>query len=144
MIDVFVPAGRVPAGRVPDLLQALANSVIRHEEVPARTPYLENTAAYLHEVPAGRVATAAGPDDGAVRVQILTPPGALSRQGQKGLVTEVTALLTDATGDPATASRTWVALVEAADGGWGVAGVALGRAEFVAARAAAAPRTAEV
>ncbi len=42
-----------------------------------------------------------------------------------------------ATAAGARAARTWVLLTEAAEGGWGVAGVALGRDEFTAPRASA-------
>ncbi len=42
-----------------------------------------------------------------------------------------------ATAAGARAARTWVLLTEAAEGGWGVAGVALGRDEFTALRASA-------
>jgi len=35
-------------------------------------------------------------------------------------------------GDPSQASRTWVILTEAAEGGWGLSGTAFGRAEFAA------------
>lgn len=137
MIDVFAPAGLVPADRAPELLQELARAVLRHEGAPPRSPYLENTPAYLHELPAGAVATAAGPERAALRVQVVTPPAALSREGQRGLVAEITRLAADTLGDPALARRTWVVLTEAAEGGWGLAGAALGREEFAAARAAA-------
>ena len=35
-------------------------------------------------------------------------------------------------GDPSQSARTWVFLTEAAEGGWGIAGTAFGRAEFAA------------
>jgi phenylpyruvate tautomerase PptA (4-oxalocrotonate tautomerase family) len=64
----------------------------------------------------------------------------LTREGQKQLVKEITEIVTKISGDQTQASRTWVLLTEAAEGGWGLAGTAFGRQEFadLAARAAAA------
>ena len=86
------------------------------------------------------VHTAATDSPRTVRVQVITPPAALSRDGQKQLVKEITEIVTKISGDPTQASRTWVLLTEAAEGGWGQAGTAFGRAEFaeLAAKAAAA------
>jgi len=70
-------------------------------------------------------------------VQIITPAGALTRNGQKELVKDVTVILADICGDPSQAQRTWVLLTEAAEGGWGIAGTAFGREEFAALAAAA-------
>ena len=73
-------------------------------------------------------------------MQVITPPGALTRDGQRQLVREVTEIVTRISGDPSQASRTWVILTEAAEGGWGLAGTAFGKEEFtaLAAKAAAA------
>jgi len=66
-------------------------------------------------------------------------PGALTRDGQKQLVKEVTEIVTRISGDPTQATRTWVLLTEATEGGWGIVGVAYGKHEFaeLAAKAAA-------
>jgi phenylpyruvate tautomerase PptA (4-oxalocrotonate tautomerase family) len=72
-----------------------------------------------------------------VRVQIITPPAALSREGQKQLVKEATEIVARISGDPTQASRTWVILTEAAEGGWGLLGTAFGREEFAALAAKA-------
>jgi phenylpyruvate tautomerase PptA (4-oxalocrotonate tautomerase family) len=73
-------------------------------------------------------------------VQVITPPGALSRDGQKQLVKEITEIVTKVSGDATQAARTWVLLTEAAEGGWGLFGTAFGKEEFaaLAAKAAAA------
>ena len=65
-----------------------------------------------------------------MRVQVVTPPAALSRDGQKKLVAEATQIVARISGDPSQAARTWVLLTEAAEGGWGIAGTAFGREEF--------------
>ena len=81
--------------------------------------------------------TAAEPLARAVRIQIITPPGALTRDAQKQLVKDATGILADICGDPSLAKRTWVVLTEAAEGGWGIGGTAFGREEFTALAAAA-------
>ena len=73
-----------------------------------------------------------------MRVQVLTNAGALDRAKQLDAVRRLTAVVAEATGDPAIADRTWVQLTETYDGGWGLAGhantndelVALARAEL--------------
>ncbi len=67
-----------------------------------------------------------------VRVQVITPPGALNRAGQKTLITEATQIIAKIAGDPTQGARTWVLLTEASEGGWGIAGTAFGREEFAA------------
>ena len=56
----------------------------------------------------------------------------MNRAGQKRLVAEVTEIVAKISGDPSQSARTWVLLTEAAEGGWGLAGTAFGRAEFAA------------
>ncbi|TMI08200.1 hypothetical protein E6H34_05005 [Candidatus Bathyarchaeota archaeon] len=84
--------------------------------------------------------TAATDSARTVRVQVITPPAALTREGQKQLVREITEIITKISRDPTQASRTRVILTEAAEGGWGLSGTAFGRQEFtaLAAKAAAA------
>ena len=68
-----------------------------------------------------------------VRVQILTNAGALDRDKQLPVVSQLTAIVAAAAGDPSLAGRTWVMLTEAPDGGWGLAGHANTNQELVAA-----------
>jgi phenylpyruvate tautomerase PptA (4-oxalocrotonate tautomerase family) len=64
-----------------------------------------------------------------VRVQIVTPPGALNRDGQRQITREATEIVAKIAGAD---SRTWVILTEAAEGGWGIDGTAFGAEEFAA------------
>jgi phenylpyruvate tautomerase PptA (4-oxalocrotonate tautomerase family) len=73
-----------------------------------------------------------------VRIEVLTPPGALNREGQRQLVADATRIVADIAGDATLAGRTWVLLKEAAEGGWGIGGTAFGREEFAALAGAAA------
>ena len=78
------------------------------------------------------VQTAASGSARTVRIQIVTPPAALSRDGQKQLVKEVTEIVAQMSADPSQAGRTWVVLIEAAEDGWGTAGTAFGQQAFKA------------
>jgi phenylpyruvate tautomerase PptA (4-oxalocrotonate tautomerase family) len=144
MIDVYARADLFPAGTDRQLGEELTFAVLRAEGVSRPGPFhLNNTAAYIHRMDPHAVHTAATDSPRTVRVQVITPPAALSREGQKQLVREITEIVTKISGDPTQASRTWVLLTEAAEGGWGLAGTAFGREEFgaLAAKAAAAAKT---
>jgi phenylpyruvate tautomerase PptA (4-oxalocrotonate tautomerase family) len=138
MIDVYAPADLFPAGTDGRLGKELTMAVLRAEHVATPGPFhLNNTAAFIHRMDPH---TAATDSARTVRVQVITPPAALTRDGQKQLVKEVTEIVAKISGDPTQASRTWVILTEAAEGGWGLSGTAFGRDEFaaLAAKAAAA------
>jgi phenylpyruvate tautomerase PptA (4-oxalocrotonate tautomerase family) len=144
MIDVYAAADLFPAGADRQLGLELTMAVLRAEGVATPGPFhLNNTAAYIHRMDPKSVHTAATDSARTVRVQVITPPAALTREGQKTLVKEITDIVTQISGDPTQASRTWVLLTEAAEGGWGLSGTAFGRAEFaaLAAKAAAARGT---
>jgi phenylpyruvate tautomerase PptA (4-oxalocrotonate tautomerase family) len=139
MIDVYAPSDLLPSDR--RIGEELTRAVLRAEGVSAPSPFhLENTAAFIHRMDPATLQSAAQAVARAIRVQIITPPGALTRSGQKQLVQEVTKILADICGDPSQAARTWVLLTEAAEGGWGIAGTAYGREEFGALAAAAAKK----
>ena len=138
MIDVYAPADLLPADADRALGEQLTLAVLRAEGVPAPGPFhADNTAAYIHRLPASAVQTAASAQARTVRVQVVTPPGALSRDGQRQLVKDATGIIASITGDPTQASRTWVILTEAAEGGWGLLGNAFGQEEFAALAAKA-------
>ncbi len=141
MIDVYARADLFPPGTDRQLGAELTAAVLRAEGVAKPGPFhLDNTAAYIHRMDPKAVHTAATDQARTVRVQVITPPGALSREGQRALTKEATEIVTRISGDPTQAQRTWVILTEAAEGGWGLAGTAFGKEEFaaLAARAAAA------
>lgn len=138
MIDVYAPAGLFPSGTKRQLAEQLTKAVLRAEGVAAPGQFhLDNTAAYLHLMDPEDVHTAASATPCTVRVQVLTPPAALSRDGQKQLVKEITEIVASISGDPGQSARTWVLLTEAAEGGWGLLGKAFGREEFTALAARA-------
>src|SRR5439155_17839480 len=91
MIDVYAPADLFPAGTDRTLAEELTGALLRAEGVTAPSSlHLDNTAAYVHRLPTTGVHPAQTASARTVRVQVLTPPGALNRAGQKRLVAEVT------------------------------------------------------
>jgi phenylpyruvate tautomerase PptA (4-oxalocrotonate tautomerase family) len=84
------------------------------------------------DLPAGSLSNVDG-DSNYVRIQVLTNAGALDRNKQLAVVEQLTRIAADAAGDPTLASRTWVLLTEAPDGGWGLVGHANTNEELVAA-----------
>jgi len=130
MIDVHATAGTFADTH--QLAADLAAALMAIERVPDIPMFRQNTAAFIHELPAGSLSNVDG-DDGYVRIQVLTNAGALDRDKQLAVVERLTAIAADAAGDPALASRTWVLLTEAPDGGWGLAGHANTNEELVTA-----------
>jgi phenylpyruvate tautomerase PptA (4-oxalocrotonate tautomerase family) len=133
MIDVYAAADLFPPGADRKLAEELTAALLRAEGVANPGPtHTHNTGAYIHRMPASEVNTAAEGSARTVRVQVLTPPGVLSRAGQRQLVSDATRIVAETCGDPTQARRTWVLLTEAAEGGWGIAGTAFGKEEFAA------------
>jgi phenylpyruvate tautomerase PptA (4-oxalocrotonate tautomerase family) len=138
MIDVYAAAGTF--SDLHQLAQDLAAAVMRWEQVPDLALFRNNTAVFVHELPAESIANVVG-ESNYVRVQVLTPVGVLDRDKQLGVVKEITEIVAAAAGDPELTERTWVLLTESPEGGWGVAGHAntgadlaqAARAEIVAA-----------
>ena len=133
MIDVYAAEGTFADRH--KLATDLATAVMTIEQVPDIPMFRQNTAAFIHDLPAGALSNVDG-DGNYVRIQVLTNAGALDRGKQLAVVERLTSIAADAAGDPGLASRTWVLLTEAPDGGWGLSGHANTNEELVlAARA---------
>jgi len=130
MIDVYATAGAFTDKH--KLAADLAATLMAIEGVPDIPMFRQNTAAFVHELPAGGLSNADG-ESGYVRVQVLTNADALDRDKQIAVVSQFTAMVADAASDPALAGRTWVLLTEAVPGGWGLQGHANTNDELVAA-----------
>jgi phenylpyruvate tautomerase PptA (4-oxalocrotonate tautomerase family) len=136
MIDVYATAGTFAQKH--KLAQDLARAVMRWEGVPPIPLFLDNTAAFVHDLPADAISNAAGAAN-YVRVQVLTPVNVLNREKQLGVVKELTEIVATAAGDPTLSDRTWVLITESPEGGWGIQGYANTNAEIASlARAALA------
>ena len=130
MIDAYAAVGTFADKH--QLARDLAAAVMRIEQVPDIPMFRQNTAAFVHELPAGALSNVDG-DGNYVRVQVLTNAGALDRDKQLAVVSRLTEIVAAAVGDPTLAQRTWVLLTEAPEGGWGLWGHAHTNAELVGA-----------
>lgn len=130
MIDVYASTGTFADKH--QLAIDIATAVMTVEEVPNIPMFRQNTAGFVHELPAGDLANVDG-ESNYVRVQVLTNAGALDRDKQLAVVERLTAIIAEAAGDPTLPDRTWVMLTEAVAGGWGLKGHANTNDELVAA-----------
>jgi phenylpyruvate tautomerase PptA (4-oxalocrotonate tautomerase family) len=130
MIDVYATAGTFTDKH--RLAADLATAVMTVEQVPDIPMFRQNTAAFIHDLPAGDISNVDG-ESNYVRIQVLTNAGALDRSKQLAVVERLTSIAAAAAGDPTLTSRTWVLLTEAPDGGWGLSGHANTNSELVAA-----------
>jgi len=130
MIDVYATSGTFADKH--QLAIDLASAVMNVEQVPNIPMFRKNTAAFVHELPAGDLSNVDG-DSNYVRVQVLTNAGALDREKQIAVVAQLTELIAAAAGDPTLPERTWVLLTAAPEGGWGLKGHANTNEELVAA-----------
>ena len=130
MIDIYAAAGTF--ADIHKLATEAAAVVKAVERVPDIPMFRQNTAAFVHEMAAGTIANVDGDGD-YVRVQVLTNAGALDRDKQIAVASQLTDLVAAAANDPGLRKRTWVLLTEAAPGGWGLWGHAHTNDELVAA-----------
>jgi phenylpyruvate tautomerase PptA (4-oxalocrotonate tautomerase family) len=130
MIDVYAATGTF-ADKT-SLIRDLTAAIMRWEGVPPISLFLDNTAAFIHELAPDSLANANG-DTNYVRVQVLTPVGVLDRDKQLGVVREMTEIVAAAAGDPTQTERTWVLISESPEGGWGIDGHANTGADIAAA-----------
>jgi phenylpyruvate tautomerase PptA (4-oxalocrotonate tautomerase family) len=130
MIDVYAKEGTFRDRKA--LAKELAAAVMRWEKVPEISLFKNNTAAFIHDLPADSLSNVSG-DNNYVRVQVLTPIGVLDRDKQIGVVRDLTDIVAAAAGDPTLTERTWVLITESPEGGWGIRGHANTGAEIAAA-----------
>ena len=129
MIDVTARAGTFDDK--PALVKALTAAMMKWEQVPLIDMFTDNTASFIHELPADAFGDANG-NSNHVRVDVLTPAGILDRDKKLGVTRELTEIVVLAAGDPGLAGRTWVLIAETPDGGWGLGGHAYTNAEIAA------------
>ena len=95
MIDVYATAGTFNDKH--QLAIDLATTVMTIEAVPNIPMFRQNTAGFVHDLPAGDLSNVNG-DTNYVRVQVLTNAGALDRDKQLAVVEQLTALIADSVG----------------------------------------------
>jgi len=132
MIDVYAPSDLFPVSADRQLAEELTAALLKAEGVANLARRIPTTPVRTFiECPLDRDTAAQG-SARTVRVQVVTPPGVLSRAGQKQLVAEATEIVARSRAIRVRRGRTWVLLTEAAEGGWGIAGTAFGKEEFAA------------
>jgi phenylpyruvate tautomerase PptA (4-oxalocrotonate tautomerase family) len=130
MIDVYATAGTFADKH--KLAADLAGALMAIEEVPNIPMFRQNTAGFVHDLPAGDLANVDG-ESNYVRVQVLTNADALDREKQLKVVSRFTELVAEAADEPTLSERTWVLLTQAVPGGWGLGGHAHTNDELIAA-----------
>jgi hypothetical protein len=95
MIDVYAAAGTFGDPRA--LAQKLASELMAIEQVPDLPMFRHNTAAFIHDLPAGSLSNVDG-DANYVRIQVLTNAGALDRGKQLAVVEQLTRIAAEAAG----------------------------------------------
>ena len=130
MIDIYATSGTFQNKK--KLATDAATTLKNIEGVPDIPMFRKNTAAFIHELPAGALSNVDG-DENYVRVQVLTNKGALDRDKQIAVVEQLTDLVATAAGDESLKKQTWVLLTEAEEGGWGLWGHAHTNEELVTA-----------
>ena len=93
MIDVYAIAGTFADKH--RLAADLAAAVMAVEQVPDIPMFRQNTAAFVHELPAGSLSNVDG-DSNYVRVQVLTNAGALDRGKQLAVIERAQQMLSEA------------------------------------------------
>jgi phenylpyruvate tautomerase PptA (4-oxalocrotonate tautomerase family) len=139
MIDIVAPEGMFPADNEAKLLERATACLTQWEKVANIPMAVANTGAYLHVLPKARVC-AGGKAAGVVRVQLITPSGALNQEQRVGIAEGITGAVAELASDSGIRERTWVLFSEAPDGGWGIAGKAYTNAELRAAIVASLKR----
>ena len=117
MIDVYASTSVFDDKHA--VAQRLAGALMTIEGVPDIAMFRDNTAAFIHELPADAIANVNG-DSNYVRVQVLTNAGGLDRGKQIAVVAALTEVIATAPGNPPPPERIWVLLTEAVEGGWGL------------------------
>src|SRR5579862_9418199 len=97
MFDVYAASGTFADKH--QLARDLAHTLMTIEQVPDIPMFRQNTAAFVHELPADSLSNVDG-DSNYVRVQVLTNAGALDRGKQLAVVERLTHIVADAAGDP--------------------------------------------
>ena len=130
MVDIYATVGTF--NDVHKLAKDAAAIIKAVEQVPDIPMFRKNTAAFVHEMPPKSTSNVDG-DGSYVRIQILTNAGALDREKQIAVVSQLTDLVAAAANDPGLKKRTWVLPTEATPGGWGLWGHAHANDELVGA-----------
>ncbi|VWC51262.1 tautomerase family protein [Burkholderia lata] len=125
MIDVTLPEGALAPQAEARLMEALTDTLIRHEGLDPDNPRVRDvTWIFVHRPAAVYRAGAIAPAP-IYRIVPTVPEGQYTDAARAGLIADVTAAVARAEGVPvdAVATRVWVFPTEIDDGCWGSRGV---------------------
>jgi hypothetical protein len=111
MIDVYAAGGTFADKHT--LATDLARTLMTIEQVPDIPMFRQNTAAFVHDLPADALSNVEGATD-YVRVQVLTNAGALDRDTQLAVVRQFTDLVVAASWGLVGHANTNAELIDAA------------------------------
>src|ERR1017187_1273060 len=130
MIDVYAPEGMFLNETGPEVLQRLAECLLRWTDASDIPLARDNAGAYLHVLPAPYV-TAGGKPASVVRVDVRLPEVVLSTiERRRGFIADATQIVSSLRVDAHEITRTWITVSNTADGGWGIDGHGLTNAEL--------------
>jgi hypothetical protein len=130
MIDIYAPAGTFTEAGVATLLQRVTESLLTWTDATEIPFVRRNAGAYFHALPPAHV-TCDGKPDVVVRIAVTLPEVVLSTLvRRRGFIADATAITAALSVAAHTADRTWISVVSAVDGGWGVGGHALTNADI--------------
>jgi hypothetical protein len=130
MIDVYAPAGTYTEANVAALLRRVVDALLVWTDATEIPFVRRNAGAYFHALPPAHV-TSDGVPDVVVRIDVTLPEVVLSTiERRRGFIADATAISGELSGPAHTAERTWIAIVNTVDAGWGIGGHALTNAEI--------------
>jgi hypothetical protein len=130
MIDIYAPAGTFTEEHVATLLRRVVESLLKWTDATEIAFVRRNAGAYFHALPPAHV-TCDGEPDMVVRIAVTLPEVVLSTiERRRAFIEDATAIAASLSVDAHTAERTWISVVNAVDGGWGIGGHALTNADI--------------
>jgi hypothetical protein len=130
VIDVYAPEDTFPKEKIGELLAELAKCLLRWTDATELPIARDNAGAFFHSMPPEHV-TAGGIQAIAVRIDVQIPEVVLATiERRRGFINEATAIVASLSPKAREAERTWIAISNTVDAGWGITGHGLTNAEL--------------
>jgi phenylpyruvate tautomerase PptA (4-oxalocrotonate tautomerase family) len=129
-ITVTAPEGRFSPQAERDVLPRLTASLLKWNQLTDNTFMTPNVGGTVNILPKERI-FAGGKPEALVLIELTLPLLALASQEQKaGFIAEATAIVDELTNSAQPKEQTWVNILYAPDGAWGIGGKAYTNAEL--------------
>jgi len=130
MIDIYAPAGTYTEENAAALLRRVTEMLLAWTDATEIPFVRRNAGAYFHALPPAHVIVDGAPDV-VVRIDVTLPEAVLSTiERRRGFIAAATEVAGELSGPAHTAERTWIAIVNTVDAGWGIGGHAFTNAEI--------------